>query len=134
MPTRRDVQEQRENPDQTSLMTAQELEPIAARIGVLIEREDGGSTAGAARRLGVPAFELDRLLAGGAVDSVAELLARVVSAYGVEICWLVTGEREFSLARLPPATRAEVVGLLRDVADLLLTEFAHRSSSRAADQ
>ena len=102
---------------------------IAARIRQLIARGDGGDSAAAAQRLGVPhehLLNLESVLERDARledASTVELLSRVVRNYQVDACWLLIGREAAELSTLNPLIRLRVAALLGHIADRIMREY-----------
>jgi hypothetical protein len=114
-------------------MVAWDIAGIGGRVRSIIEREDGGDVDAAARRLGVRSEELGRLelpTTGDGDPWLARLLAKIVRTYRVDACWLLTGEHDLRLARLPATARLAVANLLLDISDQL---FRTRHGAQIAE-
>ena len=68
-----------------------EKTPIAIRIAQLIDQEESGNVAAAARRLGVSQRGLAKVYGGQTRHPRADLLQALVREYGTDPAWLLTG-------------------------------------------
>ena len=68
-----------------------ERTPIAARIAQLIDREESGNVAAAARQLGVSQRGLAKVCSGETRHPRVSLLQALVREYGADPAWLLTG-------------------------------------------
>lgn len=110
------------------------LREIATRVRTIIEENDPGDLAAAARRLGLSVIDLrnlEEVLERRTAHGRAVLLASVVRAYRADACWLLTGLDASSIVRLPPTVRLEVAQLLSDIGGRILAE--HRKADPKAD-
>src|SRR5919206_3299647 len=111
-------------------MSAWNVAGIGARVRSIIQREHGGDVGAAARRLGVRPEELERIglaMTSDAGPWLARVLARIVRGYRVDACWLLTGQHDLRLARLPAPARLHVANLLLEISDQLFRSRRERA-------
>jgi hypothetical protein len=78
---------------------------IAARIRGLIAGQEGGHPALIAERLEVDEVGLRMSIDELAPNPTVDVIAAVVAAYGVDPCWLLTGEYDPATHRALPEDR-----------------------------
>lgn len=109
-------------------MSAFDPRALAARLWSLIEREDNGNVAAAARRCDVSVSALVELLAGDSGRPSAETLGAIIDAYRVAPLWLLLGEGEPPTETLAPSERLELLGLLGGLAARVFRRYRHAPS------
>jgi hypothetical protein len=98
---------------------------IAARIRMLIARQDDGDVTVAARRLERPIADVylpERVLASGNNPEALEFLATVVRTYEADACWLITGNNARSTKPISSEARGTIVELLDELGEIILDE------------
>ena len=91
---------------------------ISNRIREVLDREESGNVAAAARKLGYSQRGLAKIYHGETQNPRADLLEAVVRVYEVDPEWLLTGKHPNG-AISEAAVRREAVKLLRQLLDRL---------------
>ena len=100
---------------------------IAARIRMLIARQDHGDVTAAARRLERPIADVyfpERVISSGDEPAAIDFLATVVRTYEADVCWLITGATARGARKRPLSSEERVssVELLAELSDRLIDE------------
>jgi len=100
---------------------------IAARIRMLIARQDHGDVTAAARRLERPIADVyfpERVISSGDEPAAIDFLATVVRTYEADVCWLITGTtaRSSGERTLSIEDRVTIVELLDELSDRLIDD------------
>lgn len=92
-----------------------ERKAIAARLRGLIGGQEHGDLGAVAARLGVDEVSLRMSIDALAPYPTLDVLAAVVSAYGVDPTWLITGDYDPGTHRLSETTPDKAVTSMREM-------------------
>jgi hypothetical protein len=103
-------------------------EELAARVRALIDRDDGGEVAQAARRIGTRECDLRAIVNGDSSHPSLAALSAIVRGYDVDCWWLISGEPQAG-STLPPERRVGTLNLLSELGTSLTMQrrLAHQT-------
>lgn len=109
-------------------------EELSARVRELIDRQDGGDVARAARRIGTRECDLRAILNGDSSHPSLAALSAIVRGYDVDTWWLISGEEQAG-SNLPAARRVGTLNLLSELGTTLTMQrrLGHQQAARLDD-
>jgi hypothetical protein len=93
-------------------------EELAARVRDLVDNNDQGDVAQAARRIGTRECDLRAILRGDSGHPSLAALSAIVRGYDVDTWWLISGEMEAG-SSLPAERRVGTLNLLSELGTTL---------------